>query len=317
MKTIIFMGTPQFSVPILKGLNESDEYEVKAVVTQPDKKLGRKRQLTPTPVKAYATEAGLPVFQPEKLSQSDELAELIQLQADFIVTAAYGQFLPTSFLNSVNIAAVNVHGSLLPKYRGGAPIQYALKNGDEKTGVTIMEMVKEMDAGDMYSQEAITIEDTDNSATIFDKLSYLGRDLLLKTLPKIVKNPTNKTPQKTEEVTFSPTISKEEAQIPQSLTATEAHNLIRALNPNPGAFLYINGVRTKIWQSHVLDEKTDYQSGVLVDNHKRFCLSFSDNSVLEIDEIQPMGKPRMKISDYLNGHGRNLKIGEKVVSDEE
>ncbi|MGX4763313.1 methionyl-tRNA formyltransferase [Holzapfeliella sp. JNUCC 72] len=317
MKTIIFMGTPQFSVPILKGLNEADEYEVKAVVTQPDKKLGRKRQLTPTPVKAYATEAGLPVFQPEKLSQSDELAELIQLQADFIVTAAYGQFLPTSFLNSVNIAAVNVHGSLLPKYRGGAPIQYALKNGDKKTGVTIMEMVKEMDAGDMYSQEAITIEDTDNSATIFDKLSYLGRDLLLKTLPEIVKNPTNKTPQKTEEVTFSPTISKEEAQISQSLTATEAHNLIRALNPNPGAFLYINGVRTKIWQSHVLDEKTDYQSGVLVDNNKRFCLSFSDNSVLEIDEIQPMGKPRMKISDYLNGHGRNLKIGEKVVSDEE
>lgn len=311
------MGTPQFSVPILKGLNESGDYKIKAVVTQPDKKLGRKRQLTPTPVKAYANEAGLPVFQPEKLTQSDELSKLIQVQADFIVTAAYGQFLPTNFLNSVNIAAVNVHGSLLPKYRGGAPIQYALKNGDEKTGVTIMEMVKEMDAGDMYSQESIKISDEDNAATIFDKLSYLGRDLLLQTLPKIAANPTDKTPQNPDNVSFSPTISKEEAQVSSILTAKEAHDLIRALNPNPGAFLYINGVRTKLWQSHVLDEKTDYKPGVLVDNHKRFCLSFADNSVLEVDEIQPMGKPRMKISDYLNGHGRNLKIGEKVVSDEE
>ncbi|MEJ6348577.1 methionyl-tRNA formyltransferase [Holzapfeliella sp. He02] len=317
MKTIIFMGTPQFSVPILKGIYESGDYEIKAVVTQPDKKLGRKRQLTPTPVKAYATEVGLPVLQPEKLSQSEELAELIDLKADFIVTAAYGQFLPTSFLNSVKIAAVNVHGSLLPHYRGGAPIQYALKNGDEKTGVTIMEMVKEMDAGDMYSQEAITIADDDNAATIFDKLSYLGRDLLLKTLPQIAVNPTDKMPQNPEDVSFSPTISKEEAQVATTLTAKEAHDLIRALNPNPGAYLYINGVRTKLWQSHVLDEKTTYKSGVLVDNYKRFCLSFADNSVLEIDEIQPMGKPRMKISDYLNGHGRNLKIGEKVVSDEE
>lgn len=165
MTSIIFMGTPNFAVPVLEGLVKNG-YDVKAVVTQPDKKVGRKQKITKTPAKVAAEKLNIPVYQPVKLSGSPEMDELIDMKADFIVTAAYGQFLPTKFLNSVKIAAVNVHGSLLPKYRGGAPIQYSLINGDKQTGVTIMEMVKKMDAGDMYAQKAIDIEEEDTAGTI-------------------------------------------------------------------------------------------------------------------------------------------------------
>ena len=156
MTSVIFMGTPEFSVPVLEGLIENN-YEIKAVVTQPDKKVGRKQKITKSPAKIAAEKHNLPVYQPAKLSGSEEMQKLIDMHADLIVTAAYGQFLPTKFLNSVKIAAVNVHGSLLPKYRGGAPIQYSLINGDKETGITIMEMVKKMHAGDLYQQEAIKI----------------------------------------------------------------------------------------------------------------------------------------------------------------
>ena len=156
MTSVIFMGTPEFSVPVLEGLIEAG-YEIRAVVTQPDKKVGRKQKIAKTPAKIAAEKHDLPVLQPVKLSGSEEMNQLIDMHADLIVTAAYGQFLPTKFLKSVNIAAVNVHGSLLPKYRGGAPIQYSLINGDKETGITIMEMVKKMDAGDIYAQEAIKI----------------------------------------------------------------------------------------------------------------------------------------------------------------
>ena len=178
MTSIIFLGTPNFAVPILKALSDSN-YEIKAVVTQPDKKVGRKQKLTQSPVKELAEKLNLPVFQPAKLSKSDELNQLVEMHADLVITAAYGQFLPTKLSQSAKSAAVNVHGSLLPKYRGGAPIQYALINGDQKTGVTIMEMVKQMDAGDIYAQEAIAIDENDTAGTLFEKLSLLGRDLLL------------------------------------------------------------------------------------------------------------------------------------------
>lgn len=173
------MGTPEFSVPVLEGLID-EGYEIKAVVTQPDKKVGRKQKITKSPAKIAAEKHDLPIFQPVKLSGSDEMQKLIDMHADLIVTAAYGQFLPTKFLNSVKIAAVNVHGSLLPKYRGGAPIQYSLINGDKETGITIMEMVKKMDAGDIYAQEAIKIEPDDNAGTLFSKLSIVGRTYCLR-----------------------------------------------------------------------------------------------------------------------------------------
>src|SRR5699024_8152093 len=185
MTSIIFMGTPEFSVPVLEGLID-EGYEIKAVVTQPDKKVGRKQKITKSAAKIAAEKHDLPIFQPVKLSGAHEMRKLIDMLAGMIVTAAYAQYLPTKFLNSVKIAAVNVHGSLLPKYRGGAPIQYSLINGDKETGITIMEMVKKMDAGDIYAQEAIKIEPDDNAGTLFSKLSIVGRDLLLKTLPAII-----------------------------------------------------------------------------------------------------------------------------------
>ena len=182
MTNIIFMGTPDFSATVLKGLLESKQYEILAVVTQPDRAVGRKKEIRMTPVKELALDYGLPIYQPEKLSKSAELDSLMNLNADGIVTAAFGQFLPSKLLDSVNFA-VNVHASLLPKYRGGAPIHYAIINGDKEAGVTIMEMVKEMDAGDMIARRAIPIEETDNVGTMFEKLALVGRDLLLDTLP--------------------------------------------------------------------------------------------------------------------------------------
>ncbi|RHW52780.1 methionyl-tRNA formyltransferase [Lactobacillus bombicola] len=314
MTSVIFMGTPNFGVPILKGLVENG-YEIKAVVTQPDKKVGRKRSLKKTPVKIVAEELNLPIFQPIKLPKSQELEALINLHADLIVTAAYGQFLPSKFLNSVKIAAVNVHGSLLPKYRGGAPIQYSIINGDTETGVTIMEMVKEMDAGDIYAQEAIKIAATDTAGTVFNKLAIVGRDLLLKTLPQIIVHPNIKAPQDSAGVIFSPNISKEQEQIKLNMTAQEANNLIRGLNPNPGAYLKVNGKRFKVWQARVSSEKSVLPAGSLANNKGRFAITMASGSVLDLTEVQPAGKKRMPIKNFLNGQGNKFKVGEKIIDE--
>lgn len=315
MTKIIFMGTPDFSVTVLDGLLNAG-YDIIGVVTQPDKKVGRKQKIEATPVKIYAQAHDLPLYQPVKLSGSSELQELIAKETDLIVTAAYGQFLPTSFLNSAKIAAVNVHGSLLPKYRGGAPIQYAVINGDAETGITIMEMVKQMDAGDMYAQESLPITDADTMGTMFEKLAVLGSDLLLATLPKIIAGTATKTPQDEALVTFSPNIKKEEEQITTALTATQAHNLIRGLNPDPGAYLLFNGERLKVWQSEVVDADTTYGSGYLVNNKKELTISLAEQTILRLVEVQPVGGKRMKATDFLNGRAKNLVLGEKVVTDE-
>lgn len=314
MQSIIFMGTPQFSVPVLEGLIDKG-YEIKAVVTQPDKKVGRKQKLTKTPAKIAAEKHNILVYQPVKLSGSNELEELMNLHADFIVTAAYGQFLPTKFLNSVKIAAVNVHGSLLPKYRGGAPIQYSLLNGDQETGITIMEMVKKMDAGDMYAQKAIKIEKDDTAGSLFEKLSYLGRDLLLETLPKIADNTVVKTAQNPDNVVFSPNITKSQEKITKEMTAKEANNLIRALNPDPGAFMMVQGQRLKVWKAEVLDKKTNLEPGRLVNNKKCFAISFANKTVLNLLVLQPAGKNRMDVKNFANGQGSKFKPGDKIVDD--
>lgn len=314
MTSIIFMGTPDFSVPVLKGLVEKG-YEVKAVVTQPDKKVGRKQKITKTPAKIAAEELNIPVYQPVKLSGSSELDELIAMNADFIVTAAYGQFLPTKFLNSAKIAAVNVHGSLLPKYRGGAPIQYSLINGDKETGITIMEMVKKMDAGDIYAQKAIEIEPDDTAGSLFEKLSYLGRDLLLETLPKISDGSVQKVTQNEEEVVFSPNITKNQERITSKMTAQEANNLLRGLNPDPGAYMMVNGKRFKVWKAEVADESTDLEAGSLVENKGRFAISFANNTVLNLLEVQPAGKKKMPIQSFLNGQASKFTVGEKIIDD--
>ena len=312
MTSVIFMGTPEFSVPVLEGLIEAG-YEIRAVVTQPDKKVGRKQKIAKTPAKIAAEKHDLPVLQPVKLSGSEEMNKLIDMHADLIVTAAYGQFLPTKFLKSVNIAAVNVHGSLLPKYRGGAPIQYSLINGDKETGITIMEMVKKMDAGDIYAQEAIKIEPEDNAGTLFSKLSILGRDLLLKTLPSIIDGSVKKTPQDPDKVVFSPNITKEQERLSIDMTAEQANNMIRALNPDPCAYLMINGQRFKVWKAEVASDSSSLEAGTVVANKGRFAISFADNTVLNLLEVQPSGKKRMNIKNFLNGQGSRFVTGEEIV----
>lgn len=312
MTSIIFLGTPKFAVPILKAL-ANEKYEIKAVVTQPDKKVGRKQEVTESPVKVLAQKLNLPVFQPAHLAKSEEVAALIAMHADLIITAAYGQFLPSKFLQSARIAAVNVHGSMLPKYRGGAPIQYALINGDKQTGVTIMEMVKQMDAGAIYAQKAIDIQKDDTAGTVFEKLSFLGRDLLLQTLPQIIADPQKKTAQDEAKVVFSPNISKEQEQIKISMTATEANNLIRGLNPDPGAYLLVDNKRFKVWRAEVTPETTSLSAGTVVDNKKRFAISFANHTVLNLLEVQPAGKKKMTVKSFLNGQGKSFAIGDKIV----
>ncbi|AQW22012.1 methionyl-tRNA formyltransferase [Lentilactobacillus curieae] len=313
MTSIVFMGTPHFSVPILKGL-VTNGYDVKYAVTQPDRPVGRKHVLKKTPVREAAEELSIPVLAPAKLSGSDEMSTIIETNPDLIITAAYGQFLPTKLLAAAKVAAVNVHGSLLPKYRGGAPVQYSIMNGDKQTGITILYMVKKMDAGDILSQKAIDIENDDDTETMFAKLSIVGRDLLLDTLPKVISGEIKPIPQVEEEVVFSPNIKPEEEVLDFSKSAFLVDAKVRALRPDPVAYTELNGKRTKIWRSKVVDATTELAPGTVVLKSKHeLQLAAGDGTVISIIELQPAGKPKQKITDYLNGAGQSIKEGQKVI----
>ncbi|MGQ7462978.1 methionyl-tRNA formyltransferase [Streptococcus suis] len=308
MTKLIFMGTPAFSATVLKGLLVDDHYEILAVVTQPDRAVGRKKVIQMTPVKEVALEHHLPVYQPEKLSGSQELDELMNLGADGIVTAAFGQFLPTKLLNSVDFA-VNVHASLLPKYRGGAPIHYALINGDESAGVTIMEMVKEMDAGDMISSDSIAIEETDNVGSLFKKLAVVGRDLLLQTLPAYIAGDIKPVAQNPEQVTFSPNIQPEEEVLDWNKTARQLFNQIRGMYPWPVTHTYWQGERFKIQEA--VEVEGEGPVGQVIARSKKELIIATGQGALSLKTVQPAGKPKMTIADFLNGAGRDIKVGDR------
>ena len=229
MTKIIFMGTPPFSVPILTMLHE-EGYDIVGVVTQPDRPVGRKRVMTPTPVKEEALRLGLPVYQPDRLSKSEELEQLINLQPDLIVTAAYGQIVPNELLDVPRLRSVNVHASLLPKYRGGAPIHQAIIDGERETGVTIMYMEEKLDAGNMIAKRAIPITDEDDTGTMFDKLSLVGRDLLKETMPAIIAGTNDSIPQDESLVTFASNITREQERIDWNKSARQIFNHVRGLH---------------------------------------------------------------------------------------
>lgn len=314
--SIVFMGTPQFAVPVLQGLLDQPEYDVQAVLTQPDHRVGRKHVLTPSPVKQLAVDNNIKVLQPAKLNKSPEMDEIIALQPDLLITAAYGQFLPSKLLAAAKIAAVNVHGSLLPKYRGGAPVQYSIINGDSETGISIMYMVKQMDAGDVLAQRAIPIEKDDDNGTMFDKLSILGRDLLLETLPKLVDGTATATPQDESQVVFSPNISTAQERIDYRLPADQIDNKVRGLRPAPLGNMVIDGLRTKIYDVTPLDEKTNLQPGQVVRTTKhQLVLAAGDGTTYQINRLKPAGKQAMDITAYLNGH-QDLTEGAQAVSDD-
>ncbi|WP_050611186.1 methionyl-tRNA formyltransferase [Ligilactobacillus agilis] len=318
MTSVVFMGTPAFAAPILEGLIQTDDYEVLAVVTQPDRPVGRKRILTPSPVKEVALKHGIEVLQPQKLSGSEEMQRVISLAPDLIVTAAFGQFLPTKLIAAAKVGAVNVHGSLLPKYRGGAPVQYAIMNGDQETGVTIIYMVKKMDAGDMLAQAKLPIGPHDDTGSIFAKMSILGRDALLATLPKLVAGELVAQKQDESQVVFSPTIKPEEEKLSLTLNAKQIDWKVRALRPAPGAYFEnFNGKRTKLWDVTPLAETTSLPAGAVVAVTKHeLKLAAADGSVYQVNELQPAGKPRMQVTAYLNGVGQGLSEGQVIIGAE-
>ena len=314
--SIVFMGTPEFAVPILQSLIDSPEYDVQAVLTQPDHHIGRKRTLHKSPVKKLAEQYNIEVLQPAKLNKSPEMEKIISLQPDLMITAAYGQFLPTKLLEAAKIAAINVHGSLLPKYRGGAPIQYSIINGDKETGVSIMYMVKKMDAGDIISQKSIPIEDTDDSGTMFKKLSLLGRDLLLDTLPKLISGDVSPVTQDPDKVIFSPNITSKQEQIDFRLPARLIDAKVRGLRPAPLGNMVIDGLRTKIYDVTPLAEKTDLEPGKVVRVTKhQLIIAAGDGTTYQINKLKPAGKKAMDITSYLNGH-QNITEGGQVVSED-
>lgn len=307
------MGTPGFSVPILNGLIEQG-YDVLAVVTQPDRPVGRKKVITPPPVKEAALKHGLEVLQPEKISGSPEMDRVIELAPDLIVTAAFGQFLPEKLLKAPTLGAINVHASLLPKYRGGAPVHYSIIKGEHETGVTIMEMVKKMDAGDILAQASLPIDSSDDVGSMFDKLSQLGKELLLSTLPDIIAGMVTPVPQDETLVTYSPNISREEEQIDWSMSAHLVDCHIRGMRPWPVAYTMYQGSRWKLWQaSPVVDETTEAMPGTIIQlNKKNFWVACGEGTVLQIEALQPAGKGQLTSVEFLNGVGRDLRIGDCV-----
>ena len=302
-KKIVFMGTPKFAVPILEMLIEN--FGVDLVITQPDKKVGRKKVLTAPPVKILAEEKGIRVLQPEKISgDEDVLAELKELNPDIIITAAYGQLVPESILEIPKYKCINVHGSLLPKLRGGAPIQYSILEDHGKTGITIMYMVKKLDAGDMISKVEVDILDSDNYESLHDKLSIAGRDLLKETLPNIFTE--NISPEKQDDslATFARNILREDEKIDWNKSARQIFNQIRALDPTPGAFTYLDENVLKIWNSEVVDLEENFSSkkvGTIIKQDKKYIyLLCGENTVLKVKELQISGKKRMPVVNFLS-----------------
>lgn len=292
---IIFMGTPEFAVPSLEALNE--KYEVVLVVSQPAKPEGRKGILKNPPVALKALELGIQLFQPEHIKNEYEYFK--NIQADMIVTAAYGQFIPTKILNLYK-KCINVHGSLLPHHRGGAPIQRALINGDKKTGVTIMEMVKKMDAGRMYASSELPILDSDNNSSLFEKLAIIGKNLLMDNIEDIYNGKNEGVLQNEEEATISPNIAPEEEKIDFNKDARSVFNLIRGLSDEPGAYCEFNGQRIKIYKASIEKNDSNVEPGTII-NIKKCLIIKCKTDAISILELQVPGKKRMNVKDFLNG----------------
>lgn len=289
------MGTPNFAVPSLEALNE--KYEVVLVVSQPAKPEGRKGILKNPPVALKALELGIQLFQPEHIKNEYEYFK--NIKADMIVTAAYGQFIPTKILNLYK-KCINVHGSLLPHHRGGAPIQRAIINGDKKTGVTIMEMVKKMDAGRMYASSEIPILDSDNNSSLFEKLAIIGKNLLMENIEDIYNCKNEGIMQNEEEATISPNIAPEEEKINFNIDARKVFNLIRGLSDEPGAYCEYNGQRIKIYKASIEKNDSDASPGTII-NIKKSLIVKCKTDAISILELQIPGKKRMNVKDFLNG----------------
>ncbi len=300
---IVFMGTPDFSVPILEGLIEN--YNVVGVVTQPDKEVGRKKELTFSPIKKLALDKNIPIFQPIKIKE--DYMPILEWNPDIIITCAYGQIIPKALLDYPRLGCINVHASLLPKLRGGAPIHHAIIDGYSKTGVTIMYMDVKMDNGNIISQKETTITDEDTLESLHDRLSLMGKDLLLETLPSIIEGTNNSIPQEESEVTFGYNIQREEELVNFNRTTKEVFNHIRGLNPHPGAYALLDDSPIKLYGVHKGTNKST--PGKIISITKEGMeIATSDGSVI-VTEVQFPGKKKMAVKDFINGCDVNLYVG--------
>ena len=298
---VIFMGTPEFSINSLEALIENTN--VVAVVTRPDKLVGRKQILTSPPVKDLATFHNIPVFQPDRLDSIT--ASLKELEPDFIITCAYGKLVPKAILELPKYYPLNVHASLLPKYRGAAPIQYAIMNNDSVTGITIMEMDEGMDTGGIFSQVLIPIRPYDNLKTIHDSLSKSGAELLIPTMQEIVEDKLKPVPQDDTKATIAPKISKEDELINWNQPTIKVFNHIRALNPTPGAYTNIFEKQTKIFDIGFKELEVKASPGTIIKEKGQLLVTTLDGVII-INSLQIAGKRKINAKDYLNSN----KLGE-------
>lgn len=298
---VLFMGTPDFAVPVLEALVE--KHNVTAVISQPDKPKGRGKKMKPTPVKEAAEKYGIPVYQPEKI-KDEKFVELLKgIDADIFVVVAYGQILSQEILDIPKYGCINVHGSLLPKYRGAAPIQWSVINGEKETGVTIMYMVKALDSGDMILKRKMEITDDDTYETLHDRMAYVGADALIEAIELIEKGDVNAEKQEDSLATTAPMIKKDMGKIHWSRNSEEIRNKIRGFNPVPGAYTEYEGEILKIFKADIVEgyEKGEAGEILSVDKKKGFIVK-TGNGALLIREVQAKGGKKMNCADYLRGH---------------
>lgn len=301
---IVFMGTPDFAVGSLQALCESGKHEILAVVTQPDRPKGRGNKLLQTPVKEYALEQGLTVYQPQKVKTPEFVELLHELQPELIVVAAFGQFLSKEILELPKYGCINVHASLLPKYRGAAPIQYAIIKGEKESGVTIMQMDIGMDTGAMLDKVVVPIEENTTMGELHDALREQGAALLLQVIDKIAAGTAVAEPQDDAQATYATLLDRSMEHIDWSKTAQEVHNLIRGFNPAPSTFTKLpNGKSLKIWGSKMTGKSSAAAAGTVIETGKHSFFVACGEGVLEITEVQPESKKRMPAQVFLNGRG--------------
>ncbi|WP_199731685.1 methionyl-tRNA formyltransferase [Cohnella endophytica] len=305
---ILFMGTPDFAVASLQTLLEQG-YEIAAVVTQPDRPKGRKRELTPTPVKAFALERGLEVLQPEKLRSPEGVAAVTTIAPDIIVTAAYGQILPKAILELPRLGCINVHGSLLPRYRGGAPIQRSIIDGETVTGVTLMYMAEGLDTGDMIAKVEVPITDEDTAGSMFGKLSVAGAKLLTEWLPRIADGTAGRTPQNNDEATYAPNLTREDEKLIWSQDARKLFNRVRGLNPMASGFTYLDGEVFKVWSCRIPQgsdtmmrpEWTSLLPGSVLESGAFGIRVRTGDGSIVLTEVQPAGKKALAAAEFAKG----------------
>jgi methionyl-tRNA formyltransferase len=297
---IIFMGTPDFSVPTLKALHES-QHKVLAVVTQPDRPKGRGRGLVPSPVKEVAGTFGYPVLQPHKIKEPWFVEEIIAMDPDLFVVVAYGRILPGSLLSIPRLGAINIHASLLPKYRGPAPIQWAMINGEQETGVTTMWMDEGMDTGDILLSAKVSIMPDDTSGSLHGRLAEVGAQLLIETLERLKKESLLGTPQDKSVATYAPLLKKKDGSIDWTKDAISLDAFIRGMNPWPGAFTLLSGKRLRVLQAKNLQGAAKEQPGTVLEGFPGDFNVATGRGILELKEVQLESAKRLPAKEFLRG----------------